>query len=311
MGCDGPLTAYRPAAGAPDGRLVFDKRKSNSGVAITVPCGQCSGCKLETSRQWAVRCLHELKTQPPGTASSFVTFTYNNEHLPYGYTLSLTHYQTLLKRIRELHGPGLRFFGCGEYGEKFGRPHYHIILFNYRPPDCKLYSRGAEHNLYTSDILTETWGKGDVKIGDVTFDSCAYVARYCLKKITGPKAKAHYSIITETGDRLDRTPEFLTQSRRPGIGFDYYHKYKSELLNHDTIVINGHEVSPPRYYDKLTEKSDANMRRGLQSTIIEKIKTKRRAKAFTAAVKADNTSRRRRTKELVRAAKLKQKARIL
>lgn len=301
MGCDGPLTAYRPAAGSSDRRLVFDKRKSHSGIAITVPCGQCSGCKLEHSRQWAVRCMHELKTHP-GAGSSFLTLTYDNEHVPANYSLDKSEYQNFLKRLRKITGSGLRFFGCGEYGEKFGRPHYHIILFNYRPDDCKLYTRGLEHNLYTSATIEETWGNGDVKIGDVTFDSCAYVARYCLKKITGPPAEAHYK---------GRTPEFVTQSRKPGLGFNYYTQYKSEILAHDTIIMNGHAVTPPRYYDKLTENSDANMRHKLQPSIMEAIKTKRRAKAFTSAAKLDKTSRRRRTKELVRLAKLKQKARIL
>lgn len=252
--------------------------------------------------------MHELKSHPYGTGSAMLNLTYDNEHLPGGWpsnlppSLSLADYQNFMKKLRKITGSGLRFFGCGEYGDKNGRPHYHIIIFNYRPPDTKLFQRKETYNYYTSELITQTWDKGNVIIGDVSFDSCAYVARYCLKKITGPKADDHYGL---------RTKEFVTMSRRPGLAFNYYQKYKSEILAHDAIIMNGHEVKPPRYYDKLTENSDANMRHKLQHSIIENIKIKRRAKAFTSAAKADNTSRRRRTKELVRAAKLKQKARIL
>lgn len=253
--------------------------------------------------------MHELKSHPDA-GSAFLTLTYDNKHLPYGYTLQKPDYQNFLKRLRKITGPGLRFFGCGEYGEKFGRPHYHIILFNYRPPDCKLYTRGAEHNLYTSQIIDSTWQNGEVKIGDVTFDSCAYTARYCMKKQNGPQGKAKYTWVTEFGDKVTRSPEFSTRSQ--GIGLDYYKKYQTEILTHDNIIMNGLEVSIPRYYDKKTEETDANMRRGTLSdkTLLDGIKAKRRLK-LAKMDKADNTNRRRVTKEIVMLAKLKQKARIL
>lgn len=302
MPCYGPLTAYRPKAGANSRRLVFDKRHSESGIPIQVPCGQCIGCKLERSRQWAVRCMHELRAHP-GAGSSFLTVTYDNEHLPATGSLVLDDYQQFLKRLRDYTGPGLRFFGCGEYGEKFGRPHYHIILFNYRPSDCKLHSRGAEHNLYTSQFLDDKWGSGNVIIGDVSFDSCAYVARYCLKKITGPDSASHYA---------GRLPEFVTMSRRPGIGKSYFDKYKTEIYDHDGVIINGHNVRPPRYYDNMYEQMvDQNIRRGLAKSRLDRIKVKRRKMALTEAARADATSRRMRTRELVALARLKQKARVL
>lgn len=256
--------------------------------------------------------MHELKTHAGSNlGSAMLTLTYDDEHLPHGYSLSLDDYQKFMKKLRRHHGTGLRFFGCGEYGDKTSRPHYHIITFNYRPTDTKLYKRKLDYNLYTSEALSEMWGNGNVIIGDVSFDSCAYVARYCLKKITGPQAPDHYAITLRDGSRFDRRPEFVTMSRRPGLAFNYYQQYKTEILAHDSIIMNGHEVKPPRYYDKLTENSDANMRHKLQMSIMEKIKKARRAPALTAAAKADNTSRRRRAKELVRLAKLKQKARTL
>lgn len=301
MPCYGPLTAYRPAAGASSRRLVFDKRKSHSGIPIPVPCGQCIGCKLERSRQWALRMTHELRSHP-GAGSCFLTLTYADRHLPANLSLDKPAYVKFMKRLREHTGPGLRFFGCGEYGEKTARPHYHFIFFNFRPADTKLLQRGEQYNLYDSKLMNELWPFGHNAIGDVTFDSCAYVARYCTKKITGPMAEKHYN---------GRTPEFTTMSRGRGIGSDYYDKYKSELLAHDTVIANGVECSPPRYYDKKTENTDANMRRGLDKTILETLKMKRRAKIATPAAQADNTSRRRRVREVVQLAKLKQKARSL
>ncbi|QCQ84687.1 replication initiator protein [Blackfly microvirus SF02] len=311
MGCDGPLTAYQPASTSVDRRLVFDKRKSHSGIAVQVPCGQCSGCRLEHSRQWAIRCMHELRSHPHGTPSAMLNLTYDNEHVPHGYTLSLRDYQLFMKKLRKISGPNLRFFGCGEYGDKNHRPHYHIITFNYRPTDTELYKRGPDYNLYTSEKLTSLWGNGHAVIGDVSFESCAYVARYCLKKRTGKTADEHYTVTLPDGSKFKRLKEFNTMSRNPGLAFNYYQKYQSEILAHDNIVMNGHTVSVPRYYDKLTEKLDANMRQKIQKSTLEKIKSNRRRKALVSIDKADNTSRRRRTKELVRLAKLKQKAREL
>lgn len=300
MPCDGPLTAYRPKVGSGSGRLVFDKRRSETGIPITVPCGQCTGCKLERSRQWAVRCMHELRAHH-GAPSAFLTLTYDPKHLPPGGSLDLPEYQKFLKRLRDTTGPGLRFFGCGEYGDRFGRPHYHIITFNYRPADTKLAQRGPDYNLYTSKELDEIWGLGNTVIGDVSFDSCAYVARYCLKKITGKKAADHYG---------GKTPEFLTMSRRPGLGSAYFKQYNSEIYAHDSIIINGRETRPPRYYDNLYDNIDANIRRPIDNSRLQTLKTKRRKLALLQP-KSERTNRRRVTRELVTLAKLKLKAKTL
>lgn len=300
MPCFGPLTAYRPPAGADSRRLIFDKKKSASGIPIQVPCGQCIGCKLERSRQWAMRCMHELRAWPDA-GSSFLTLTYDNEHCPPG--LVLADYQDFMKRLRWHAGPGIRFFGCGEYGDKFGRPHYHIILFNYRPPDTKLVRRGNDYNLYESKILRDLWPFGNHVIGDVSFDSCAYVARYCLKKITGDDAAFHYTYAGWHPPLALRQEEFATMSRRPGLGASYYEKYSAEIYAHDSVIINGAESRPPRYYDNKYEILD--------SSHLEMLKKKRRRLARLMVPKSERTSRRRLVTELVLRAKLKQKARTL
>lgn len=139
---------------------------------ITIPCGQCIGCRLERSRQWAMRCVHESKLY---TYNSFITLTYNNESLPANGSLDKTHYQKFMKRFRKQHPKKtIRFYMCGEYGDQTLRPHYHAIIFNHHFDDRKHHNTIKGNKLYKSDILQETWGKGHCLIGDVTFESAAY-----------------------------------------------------------------------------------------------------------------------------------------
>lgn len=151
---------------------------------MKIPCGKCPGCKLEQSRQWAVRCLHEKRLH---TESCFVTLTYDDAHLPPGNTLVKADLQNFLKRLRHDTGPGLRFFACGEYGSKTLRPHYHLLLLNSDFADKKLIKSGSAYNLYGSARLSKLWPFGHHALGDVTFESAAYVARYCMKKKTMAK----------------------------------------------------------------------------------------------------------------------------
>ena len=119
MTCFGPLTAYRPRR-AQGGKLVFDKRKSETGIKIQIPCGQCAGCRLDYSKQWAIRFMHEKQMHE---FSSFLTLTYSDENLPDGNSLCMRDYVLFLKKLRRRFGNGLRFGGCGEYGDHTLRPH--------------------------------------------------------------------------------------------------------------------------------------------------------------------------------------------
>lgn len=149
-----------------------------------------------------------------------------------------------MKRLRFRFGAGIRFYHCGEYGEKFARPHYHACLFNFNFPDRKLWKTVGENRLYTSDALSELWPFGFSTIGAVTFDSAAYVARYITKKITGDRAESHYN---------GRKPEYTTMSRRPGIGKPWFDRYKGDVFPSDEVVIRGRAMRPPKYYDRLFE----------------------------------------------------------
>lgn len=210
-------------------------------VVIDLPCGQCIGCRLERSRQWAIRCCHEAQLYE---RNCFITLTYNDNNLPENGSLDLKHFQDFMKRLRFRFGEGIRFFHCGEYGERFRRPHYHACLFNFDFDDKVIFRSDRGNNLYVSKALEELWPFGFSLIGEVTFESAAYVARYITKKITGDRAESHYD---------GRKPEYTTMSRRPGIGRGWLDKYHSDVYPSDFVVIKEKKMKPPKYYDRQYE----------------------------------------------------------
>lgn len=215
---------------------------------IELPCGQCIGCKLERSRQWAMRCMHEASLN---TQNCFITLTYNEEHIPNDHSLKKPHFQKFIKRLRKRIEPiKIRYYMCGEYGDQTSRPHYHALIFNYDFPDKIYYTTKGDNDLYISPTLEKLWGKGISTIGNVTFASAAYIARYCTKKITGKNADQHYqSLDIHTGEIFTISPEYTTMSRRPGIGKQWYEQNKNDVFPFDECIVNGHPVQPPKYYD--------------------------------------------------------------
>ena len=240
--------------------------------SIQIPCGRCVGCRLEKSRQWAMRCMHEAQLHEN---NCFVTLTFNNENLPKDRSVDVKVFQNFMKRLRKRFGVGIRFFHCGEYGEvcaycgkseyycnclKFkpvlGRPHYHVIIFGHDFSDKVLWSNKRGVKLYISAELQKLWPFGFSSIGDVTFKSCAYVARYVMKKINGKPAKDHYRYVDpDSGEIFQRKPEYITMSRRGGIGKDFFNKYVDDIYPDDYIVVNNKKMKPPKYYDNLFESS--------------------------------------------------------
>jgi hypothetical protein len=253
MPCYHPLKGYRSREVNESGKrgIVFNPSRGYIDQSVTVPCGQCVGCRLERSRQWAIRCAHEASLHE---ANCFITLTYNDSFLPRDRSLNLDHFQRFMKRLRKRFGSGIRFYHCGEYGEQYGRPHYHACLFNFDFPDRKLWKVNNGHRLYTSEILSELWPFGYSSIGDVTFESAAYVARYIMKKVTGDMAEDHYTWVDpETGEVHKLKPEYTTMSRRPGIGKDWLDKYKEDVFPGDFVVMNGKKMKPPKFYDRQYE----------------------------------------------------------
>ena len=222
------------------------------GAPLSIPCGQCIDCRVERSRQWAIRCMHEASLYED---NCFITLTYRNEELPPVASLVSEHLQLYMKRLREmvraLDGRTIRFYGCGEYGDKFGRPHYHILVFNFDPDDKTPWRKTpAGHQLYRSKALEKLWSKGTTEIGSVSFDSAGYVARYCVKKFSGPGSLDHYHVIDAEGRSHLRAPEFGRMSLRPGIGHPWLTKFHTDVYDFDKVLVNGRFMQPPKFYDR-------------------------------------------------------------
>lgn len=229
---------------------------------LQVPCGQCIGCRIDRSRQWANRCLLELQYHD---SAYFVTLTYDDLHIPKSYyadpetgeahtsfTLCKRDFQLWLKRVRKKYcDDSIRFFACGEYGGQTHRPHYHSIMFGLHLDDLVKYKTVREGDsyyiYYNSPGLSATWPFGFVVIGEVTWESCAYVARYVTKKLTGESAEFY--------KKFNLVPEFSDMSRRPGIARQYYDEYGKEIFDTNYINVStpkgGKKFRPPRYFERL------------------------------------------------------------
>lgn len=268
MPCFDIRTGYRSRTVNASGKrsIVFNKRDGFSDLEVKVPCGQCIGCRLERSRQWAMRCVLEASLHEE---NSFLTLTYSDDNLPPHGSLRVSDFQSFMKRLRfQYSDRQIRFFHCGEYGENYGRPHYHALLFGFDLPDKVFWKEENGNKYYVSATLgtvlvdhkpvhtgTGLWHYGNSIIGEVTFESAAYVARYVTKKITGPwKEFVYERVDEETGEIVSLTPEYTTMSRRPGIGAQWFEKYKTDVYPHDFVVLRNKKLRPPKYYDQLLEK---------------------------------------------------------
>lgn len=247
---------------------------------VTIPCGKCIGCRLDYSRQWANRCMLEMQYHEEAW---FVTLTYDQAHVPLSWytdpdtgeafqamTLRKRDFQLFMKRLRKEYEPQkIRFFAAGEYGDKKLRPHYHVILFGLHIDDLQLYEEHVgDFPYYTSERLQKVWDSGldnwiDLKyiskggitplatrgmviIAPVNWQTCAYVARYVIKKQKGP-ASAVYQL-------HNIEPPFSLMSRKPGIGRQYYDDHL-DLYDYQSINVStpegGRKFRPPKYFDRL------------------------------------------------------------
>ena len=285
MACYHPLSAIQPPKRYPGDKqpLKFlhgydglNKELPPGYTFLKVPCGQCLGCRLEYSRQWAVRCALEAKQWKH---NYFVTLTYADEFLPLSTferidtetgeyfcdtvpVLQPDDLSAFMKRLRsnfkyDYHIDNIRFYGCGEYGSQNERPHYHVILFNCPIPDLKFLYNKDGYTYYTSEYLEKAWSRevdgvrykiGIVCVTEFTFETAAYVARYMLKKHKGKDA----SYYEENG----LVPEFTRCSRRPGIAHDYYEQNAGAIYDFDQVVVSSGKgkpikCHPPVYFDRL------------------------------------------------------------
>lgn len=263
---------------------------------LLIPCGKCKGCRLDRARSWADRMMLELESNDG--KGVFVTLTYRDSDLHFSEfldldntvfsypawirkgpdgislqgvnpTLDVRDCQLFMKRLRKEFGDiRIRFYLAGEYGPCTLRPHYHAILFGLTLED--ICSRDPEtwrqcgmndlfQPYYTNKFFEDIWSHGFVTLSEVSWNTCGYVARYCLKKLSGDAAVAY-------GNRV---PEFSLSSRRPGIGGLYLEQHP-EVFDFSKIYVPGcpDGVSLPSYFLKKLSLTDP--------VLFDKIKYERR-----------------------------------
>lgn len=191
-------------------------RKNKDGIGYTAyPCGQCIACRLNKVRDWTIRLMHEKKMHDKAV---FLTLTYAPEFLPENGTLVKEDLQLFIKRLRK-HVGKVRFFACGEYGEKYSRPHYHLIIFGLGAENSVFNGKKYDYKKHGYWLNSPLWKFGTMFIGDVSYGSCRYVASYVNKKLLGKDAARTYA-------DMGKIPEFTLMSRRPGIGADFLQSIK-------------------------------------------------------------------------------------
>lgn len=306
MPCFSPLKGYRAKDVNPSGKrsIVFNPDKGFVDRPVKLPCGQCVGCRLERSRQWAVRCVHEAQSFE---RNSYITLTFDNNHLPDDYSVCVRDHQLFMhklrKHVRQRTGAKIKFFLCGEYGDINRRPHYHALIFNYQFSDLELWKQNANgDDVFRSETLDALWGQGFCTVGEVSFESAAYVARYVMKKRNGDCAEEHYTCMHPlTGEIVVQTPEYLAMSRGEAIGKRWLKQYPTDVYPDDFVVLNGKKFRPPRWYDTVLEKDNPKLFREI----------KRRRKLSTHRHAANNTPARLRVREVCQRAKLERLKREL
>lgn len=339
-GCVSPLQAWQPKPGTDSLRAIYRAPEGNAlryfngeplpehrpfFEPIEVPCGKCMPCRLSHSMEWAARISAEARLY---SANCFLTLTYDDDHLPENGHLVLKHLQDFKKRLRAKFAgvdsvPGvvlkhnqknpIRTYDCGEYGETTFRPHYHMAVLNFRPYDLVTYSKNKHgHTIYSSKALDKLWGHGFVRVGDLTVESAAYVARYCTKKVNGAMKEQHYrQIDPETGELNWRPQEFATMSRRPGIGVPFFTKYESDFYHGRLHFMNGRgshlQVKTPRTIESKLAKIHPDLVEQLKAQRIDFLKTMKESfpeeftperRAVKAEVFAAQTQHLKRTRDL-------------
>lgn len=202
-------------------------KKNKDGIGwTTYPCGQCIACRLNKVRDWTLRLMHEAKFHDKMV---FLTLTYDENHLPEGRTLVKKHAQDYLKRLRYYCG-NVRFFLCGEYGDQYSRPHYHLIVFGIDKDNPVFKGKKYDVKGGVFYVKSPVWNFGTTYIGEVSYNSCRYVASYVNKKVFGKGSKGYY-------EKKGIIPEFTLMSRRPGIGSDFVNFTEPLLFGNHSLFI--------------------------------------------------------------------------
>lgn len=272
MTCFTPNQGYERAAVTKNGKHGFtynvESARCVNGhpVRRTVPCRRCEGCRNASAREAAIKIMHEAQINFDGIqfSNSFLTLTYNDEFIPpYGALDYFDHWTNFLKRLRQAVAPiKIKFYMIGEYGDLNLRPHYHAIIFGYDFPDKYFHMDRLGNIIYRSPLLESLWtvprgrefagaSYGYSSVGEVTYASAAYVARYSMKKdigaqfdgieefyhedtgeiLTRPRPSKRYVRYSKEGDRIVVPAERSLQSNgggssgRGGLGKEWFDRH--------------------------------------------------------------------------------------
>jgi len=265
-----------------DGNIIFEY-SSDAHVELSIPCGQCIGCRLNHAESWALRMVHEAQLHQE---NSFITLTYDDQNIPPDGNLNYEHVTLFIKKLRKVLQKTqvkIKYYRVGEYGEKFSRPHYHIIIFGF-DFSAKLRYRGIENErrvwrtkdqrkYYISSLLTTLWGLGHAEIGEVDYRTCMYVAKYVTKKINGDRKQSHYERVNELGEIISVEPEKASMSRKEAIGKKWLEQYWTDVYPEDTVIHEAKRLKAPKYYDKWLEKNNPKLFEEVKSSREENTKS--------------------------------------
>lgn len=269
-------------------REEYDKQWTDDVEVLEIPCGQCSGCRMDYARQWANRLMLELDGYKDDLGSCFfLTLTIDDNYIErtgyendskrgdipdlhvrrpffdpnsglvigWSHSLCKSDLQLFLKRLRRQHPDDrIRFFACGEYGSKSARPHYHLIVFGLHldADDLTFYKKsGLGYDYKNSKSIAKIWPYGYNVVAPVTWESCCYVARYMMKKLKGEGAYIY--------DKFNLQEPYTVMSRRPGIGYRYYEDHPMDSSTSRFYIgteQGSRSFPPPRYLEKLFELDD-------------------------------------------------------
>lgn len=306
MTCFSPIQGFESIFITDSGKYSFTynpdyaRRVDGKRVERVVKCRKCEGCRFDNSREWAVKILHESSCHKD---NAFITLTYQDSKMPlYGGLDYKGDWTRFLKRLRKAvfkkYNKKIRFYVVGEYGEINLRPHYHAIIFGFDFPDKRPYLERLGNIIYRSDLLESCWidpddgvSFGYSSVGDVNFQTAAYVARYSMKKLIGNQVESFEDIVDGfgevrqfpvfseryvrvdplTGNKVNVERERAFMSLKPGIGKEWFDKYaftdmysavdtgNGLVFKDHTHLFNGTLVRPPKYYDKLLERLNPKM----------------------------------------------------
>lgn len=294
MACSKPRTAYL----TPEGKVTFSL-KDDTARPIYLPCRRCELCLRARKSDLTVRLVMEGWSNPDSICA---TFTYSDDMLPPGRGLSKRDAQLLVKRIRvHVARAGLPTIRChvvGEYSPKKLRPHLHVIVWNWFPADAvaAAHKSASGRPEFTSQVLTDIWGKGRVTFQRFSASAAAYVAKHQASKLR-VKGAAELAVVDEHGNWSFLPPEFELRPLRPGLGHAFFEKHQAQLLALDFIEVDGVKLPLPQYINTLAKRADPDR--------LSELKAERALRAADPKVVANSTYERLAVREEVAKAKAK------